>query len=96
MNEYNIDYLLKYISNEEFSIINKRYNKYTIKDLADDRVLVDNNIRYLIRYGVNNINDIIVKDIELFLLSDKDFRDKIKKYEEKMTKDEVIYMLDNM
>jgi hypothetical protein len=94
--EHNIDYLLQYISCDELKLIKKRYNDYTIKDLVDERVLVLNNIRYLIKYGVKNINEIIVRDIEDLLVSDKDFREKIKKYEKKMSKEEIINMLENM
>lgn len=96
MKEHNIDYLLQYISCDELKLIKKRYNDYTIKDLVDERVLVLNNIRYLIKYGVKNINEIIVRDIEDLLVSDKDFREKIKKYEKKMSKEEIINMLENM
>ena len=93
--KYKLDYLLQYISHEELKNITNRYNDYTLKSLEDDRVLVINNIRYLIKYGVSNINEIIVRNIEDFLENDKDFRDKIKKYEKTMSKEEIISMLEN-
>lgn len=92
---YKIDYLLQYVSNEELNKVLNRYNDYTLKCLEDERVLVLNNIRYLVKYGVSNINDIIVRNIEDFLDEDKVFRNKIKKYEQRMTKEEIINMLEN-
>jgi len=93
--KYKIDYLLQYISNDELKFILNRYNDYTLKCLEDDRVLVLNNIRYLVKYGISNINDVIVRNIEDFLDDNKEFIDKIKKYEQSMTKEEIISMLEN-
>ena len=93
--KYKLDYLLQYISHQELNNILDRYNEYTLKSLEDERVLVLNNIRYLIKYGVSNINEIIERNTEDFLETEQNFRNKIKKYEEKMSKQEVIHLLEN-
>ena len=93
--KYKLDYLLQYISHKELNNILDRYNEYTLKSLEDERVLVLNNIRYLIKYGVSNINEIIERNTEDFLEAEQTFRNKIKKYEEKMSKQEVIHLLEN-
>ncbi len=93
--KYKIDYLLQYISHQELNNILDRYNEYTLKSLEDERVIVLNNIRYLIKYGVSNINEVIERNTEDFLEDEQSFRNKIKKYEEKMTKEEVIHLLEN-
>ena len=93
--KYKLDYLLQYISHQELNNILDRYNEYTLKSLEDERVLVLNNIRYLIKYGVSNINEIIERNTEDFLEAEQTFRNKIKKYEEKMSKQEVIHLLEN-
>ena len=93
--KYKLDYLLQYISHQELNNILDRYNEYTLKSLEDERVLVLNNIRYLIKYGVSNINEIIERNTEDFLETEQNFRNKIKKYEEKMSKEEVIHLLEN-
>ena len=93
---YNIDYLLQYVSHPELKEIKRRYNDYTLKFLEDDRVQVLNNIRFLIKYGIKNINELIVKDLEELLLNENEFQHKIENYEKTMTKSQVINMLVNI
>ena len=52
---YKIDYLLKYVSNETYKKIINNKGDYLLEDLEHNRVDVDLNIRYLIKYGINQI-----------------------------------------
>ena len=57
--KYRIDYLLRYISNETFmSILNKK-SKYILKLLEDNYIDVDLNIKYLVKYGITNIDKVV-------------------------------------
>lgn len=89
------DYLLKYIRNDTYKQILSKSSDERIEDLIDNRVDVDLNIRYLLRYGVRNMDRIVVERIDDLLMYHNDFIKKIERYEEKLTKDMVIEMLEN-
>lgn len=91
-----IDYLLKYISNDDYKIILNKYDSYKLEELYNNRVDVDLNIRYLIKYGVSNISDIVINMIDDLLMPHNEFIKKINNYENKMSKEEVIIMLENI
>ena len=91
-----IDYLLKYISNDDYKKILNKYDSYKLEELYNNRVDVDLNIRYLIKYGVSNVSDIIINIIDDLLISHNDFIKKINCYEDRMSKEEVIMMLENI
>lgn len=91
---YKIDYLLKYVSNDTYKKISNK-NDYILDSLEHCRVDVDLNIRYLIKYGIKNIDRVIYERLEELVLSHNEFIDKIKKYEQSLGKDGFIDMIEN-
>lgn len=89
------DYLLKYIRNDTYQKMLKKNRDYMIENIVDNRVDVDLNIRYLLRYGVKNIDLVVLERLDDLLLSHNDFIKKINDYEDKLTKSGVIDMLEN-
>lgn len=92
---YNIDYLLKYVENETFKKINKK-SDYIIENLAKNYIDVDLNIRYLIKYGISNIDKVIYNMLEELTNNHNDFIKSIKEYEKRLTKEEIITLLENL
>lgn len=90
-----IDYLLKYITNETFKKIKEKNNRYHLDNLETNRIDVDLNIRYLIKYGINDIDHVVLDRIDDLLLTNNEFIKKINDYEDKLTKSGVIDMLEN-
>ena len=95
MKEYNIEYLRKYVSNSTMKEL-ENLDLYILEDLTHNYVDVDLNIKYLRKYGISNLGNVIPNIIEYLLLSHNDFIKKIHKYEETMNKDEVISLIENM
>ena len=94
--KYRIDYLLRHISNETFmSVLNKK-SDYILKLLEDNYIDVDLNIKYLVKYGITNIDKVVYDMLEELTESHNSFIKKIKEYEKKLTKEEVIMMLENV
>lgn len=89
------EYLLKYITNDTYKKILAKSHDYTISDLIDNRVDVDLNIRYLLKYGIKNIDIIVLNRLDDLLLSHNDFIKKMTTYEHKLTKEGLINMLEN-
>lgn len=90
-----MDYLLKYISNDTYRKVLESNHDYAIEDLIDNRVDVDLNIRYLIHYGVKKIDLVVLERLDDLLLNHNDFIEKIRGYEERLTKSGVIDMFEN-
>lgn len=90
-----IDYLLKYVSNDIFKDIKLNKSDYILDELEDNRVDVDLNIRYLIKYGIKNMDRVIYDRVEDLVISHNDFIDMINKYEYSLGKDGLIDMLEN-
>ena len=95
MKEYNIEYLRKYVSNSTMKEL-ENLDLYILDDLTHNYVDVDLNVKYLRKYGITNLETVIPNIIEYLLLSHNDFIKKIQKYEETMTKEEVISLIENM
>ena len=95
MKEYNIEYLRKYVSNDIMKDL-ENLDLYILEDLTHNYVDVDLNVKYLRKYGITNLETVIPNIIEYLLLSHNDFIKKIQKYEETMTKEEVISLIENM
>ena len=93
---YQIDYLLKYLSNDTFKKLKQNKGDYILEDLENNRVQVDLNIRFLIKYGVTNIDKVVYNWIEELLVSHNEFIDKVNKYEESLGKDGFIQMFENV
>ena len=90
-----IDYLLKYVSNDIFKDIKLNKSDYILDELEDNRVDVDLNIRYLIKYGIKNMDRVIYDRVEDLVISHNDFIHMINKYEHSLGKDGLIDMLEN-
>ena len=90
-----IDYLLKYVSNDTFKDIKLNKSNYILDELEDNRVDVDLNIRYLIKYGIKNMDRVIYDRVEDLVISHNDFIEMINKYEYSLGKDGLIDMLEN-
>ena len=56
----------------------------------------DVKIKYLIKYGVKNIDKIVYDSLEDLTISHNEYIKKIKDYEKKYSKEEVIMLLDNV
>lgn len=93
---YNIDYLLKYLSNDTFRKLKENKGEYILEDLENNRVSVDLNIRFLIKYGITNIDNVVYNWVEELLVSHNDFIDKVNKYELDLGKDGFIQMFENV
>lgn len=93
---YNIEYLLKYISNDTYNLIKNKKSAYLLELLEKNRIDVDLNIRYLIKYGITKIDEVVLDRIEDLVMSHNDFIKKIKDYEKKLGKEETIKMLENL
>ena len=95
MQEYNIEYLHKYVSNDTMEKL-KDLDLYILEDLTHNYVDVDLNIKYLRKYGITNLDNVIPNMIEYLLLSHNNFINKIHNYEKTMSKEEVISLIENI
>ena len=93
---YKIDYLLRYISNDTYKKILKNKNSYIIKLVEDNYIDTDLNIKYLIKYGVKDIDKVVYDSLEELTISHNEYLKKIKEYERKLTKEEVIMLLESV
>ena len=94
--EYKIDYLLRYISNETYKKILNKKSSYILELVHDNYVDTDLNIKYLIKYGVKNIDKVVYDLLEELTMNHNDYMNKIKDYEKKLSKEEVIMLLENI
>ena len=92
---YNIDYLLRYVSMDTYNKIINSNNDYVLGLLSDNYIDVNLNIKYLIKYGVSNIDKIVYNNINDFIVSHSEFINVIKNYEKSLSKDEIIMLYDN-
>ena len=93
---YKIDYLLRYVSNETYKKILKNKSDYVLSLVENNYIDTDLNIKYLIKYGVKDIDKVVYDSLEELTISHNDYLKKIKEYEKKLTKEEVIMLLDNV
>ncbi len=94
--EYKIDYLLRYISNETYKKILNKKSSYILTLVEDNYIDTDLNIKYLIKYGVKNIDKVVYDSLEELTINHNDYIKKIKEYEKKLSKEEVIMLLENV
>lgn len=92
---YNIDYLLRYVSMDTYNKIINSNNDYVLGLLSDNYIDVNLNIKYLIKYGVSNIDKIVYNNINDFIVSHNEFINVIKNYEKSLSKDEIIMLYEN-
>ena len=94
--DYKIDYLLRYISNDTYKKILSKKSDYILKLCEDNYVDTDLNIKYLIRYGIKNIDKVVFESLEDLTVNHNEYINKIKEYEKKLSKEEVIMLLENI
>ena len=92
----NTEYLLKYISNEIYDKILKNTNAYILDNLETNRRDVELNIKYLIKYGIKNIDNVVYDRLEDLTLSLNTFISIMEKYEQSLGKDGFISMIENI
>ena len=94
--EYKIDYLLRYVTNDTYKKILNKKSSYILELVHDNYVDTDLNIKYLIKYGVKNIDKVVYDLLEELTMNHNDYINKIKDYEKKLSKEEVIMLLENI
>lgn len=92
----NTEYLSKYISNETYDKILKNTNAYILDNLETNRRDVELNIKYLIKYGIKNIDNVVYDRLEDLTLSHNTFISIMEKYEQSLGKDGFISMIENI
>ncbi len=90
------DYLLKYMSMDTYNNIINNTNSYVLSLLEDNYIDVNLNINFLIKYGITNIEKVIVNMLGEIVMDNNSFAQKILDYESKLTKEEVITLIENM
>ena len=93
---YKIDYLLRYISNDTYKKILKNKNSYILKLVEDNYIDTDLNIKYIIKNGVKDLDKVVYDTLEELTMSHNEYIKKIKEYERKLTKEEVIMLLESV
>lgn len=93
---YKIDYLLRYISNDTYKMVCDKKSDYILKLVNDNYVDTDLNIKYLIKYGVKNIDKVVYDNLEELTNNHNEYINKIKDYEKKLSKEEVVMLLENI
>jgi len=93
---YKIDYLLRYISNDTYKKIYDKKSSYILNLLEKNYLDTDLNIKYLIKYGIKKIDEVVYDRLEELTINHNDFIKKIKEYEKSLTKEEVIILLENL
>lgn len=93
---YKIDYLLRYVSNDTYKKIISKKSYYILKLCEDNYVDIDLNIKYLIRYGIKNIDKVVYELLEDLTMNHNEYINKIKDYEKNLSKDEVIMIIENV
>lgn len=91
-----MDYLLRYVSMDTYNKIIENNNDYVLGLLEDNYIDVNLNIKYLINYGISNIDKVIPNMLEDLLLEHIEFEKKIKDYEKRLSKEEIIMLIENL
>ncbi len=92
----NADYLLRYVSMETYNKILREKNNYVLELINDNYVDINLNIKFLIKYGVSNIEKVITSMLEELAIPHDEFVNKILEYEKNLPKSEVIMLLENL
>lgn len=93
--EDNLNYLFKYISYASFEELIKSNNKYLIELLINNSRNVNLNCLYLIRYGVSDIEKVILTKTEDITKEHDEFIKDIKSLEKELNKKEIIALYEN-
>lgn len=93
---YKIDYLLRFVSNDTYKKILTKKSDYVLKLAEDNYIDTELNIKYLIKYGIKNIDKVVYDSLEELTIHHNDYIKKIKNYEKNLSKEEVIMLLENV
>ncbi len=93
--EDRLNYLFKYISYASYEELIKSNNKYLIELLINNSRNVNLNCLYLIRYGVSDIEKVILTKTEDITKEHDEFIKDIKSLEKKLNKKEIIALYEN-
>ncbi len=91
-----LEYLLKYISNETFTKIINCKDSYVLDLAIKNRIDVELNIKFLKKYGIYDIDKVVYEQLLDLTLKHNDYLKKIEDYEKRLTKDEIIMILENI
>lgn len=90
-----IDYLLRYISYDSYKKLIRNDNKYLLGLLVDNAYDINLNIRYLMRYGLSDIEGVILNNIEMLSKEHNLFIKEIEELEKRLQKKEIIALFEN-
>ncbi|MGM9876559.1 MAG: hypothetical protein ACI310_04955 [Bacilli bacterium] len=93
--EDKLNYLFKYISYASYEELIKSNNKYLLELLINNSRNVNLNCLYLIRYGVSDIEKVILTKTEDITKEHDEFIKDIKSLEKELNKKEVIALYEN-
>lgn len=93
--EDRLNYLFKYISYASYEELIKSNNKYLLELLINNSRNVNLNCLYLIRYGVSDIEKVILTKTEDITKEHDEFIKDIKSLEKKLNKKEIIALYEN-
>ena len=93
--EDKLNYLLKFISYDSYEELIKSNNKYLLELLINNSRNVNLNCLYLIRYGVSDIEKVILTKTEDITKEHDEFIKDIKSLEKELNKKEIIALYEN-
>lgn len=93
--EDKLNYLFKYISYASYEELIKSNNKYLLELLINNSRNVNLNCLYLIRYGVSDIEKVILTKTEDITKEHDEFIKDIKSLEKELNKKEIIALYEN-
>lgn len=93
--EDKLNYLFKYISYASYEELIKSNNKYLLELLINNSRNVNLNCLYLIKYGVSNIEKVILTKTEDITKDHDEFIKDIKSLEKELNKKEIIALYEN-
>lgn len=93
--EDKLNYLFKYISYDSYEELIKSNNKYLLELLINNSRNVNLNCLYLIRYGVSDIEKVILTKTEDITKDHDEFIKDIKSLEKELNKKEIIALYEN-
>ena len=93
--EDKLNYLLKFISYDSYEELIKSNNKYLLELLINNSRNVNLNCLYLIRYGVSDIEKVILTKTEDITKDHDEFIKDICSLEKELNKKEIIALYEN-
>lgn len=93
--EDKLNYLLKFISYDSYEELIKSNNKYLLELLINNSRNVNLNCLYLIRYGVSDIEKVILTKTEDITKEHDEFIKDICSLEKELNKKEIIALYEN-